>query len=231
MLSILLLGPPKILRDGAPVELPRRRARALVYYLAAQPGAVGREQIMDMLWPDRERQAAQQLLRTTLHGARKALGPTLLSGEDQLALGGEVEVDARLLAAALPVGDIAALEVALGRYRGDLLAGFSLDDSEAFEEWLAAERERARLLAVRGLTRLATLYEARGDYAPALDSLDRALAFDPLPGGLAARRHAPALPGRRPGRRHPPLRGAARPARCRDSACRRWLRPERCTTR
>ncbi|MBX0327771.1 AAA family ATPase, partial [Oscillochloris sp. ZM17-4] len=180
MLSILLLGPPKILRDGAPVELPRRRSRALVYYLAAQPGVVSREQIQDLLWPDHGRAAAQQLLRTTLHGVRKALGAALVSGEDQLAIGGDVDVDARALAAALPSGDIAALEAALGRYRGDLLAGFGLSDSEPFEAWLAAERERARLLAARGLARLATLYEAHGDYTPALGALARALAFDPL---------------------------------------------------
>ncbi|NTV64970.1 MAG: hypothetical protein HGA65_15780, partial [Oscillochloris sp.] len=57
MLSILLLGPPQILRDGAAIDLPRRRTRALVYYLAAQPGPVGREQLMALLWPDHARQA------------------------------------------------------------------------------------------------------------------------------------------------------------------------------
>ncbi|MEI7772912.1 MAG: BTAD domain-containing putative transcriptional regulator, partial [Chloroflexales bacterium] len=180
MLSILLLGPPKILRDGAPVELPRRRSRALVYYLAAQPGAVGREQILALLWPDHERQAAQQLLRTTLHGVRKALGPALISGEDQLAIGADAAVDARALAAAQSSSDQATLATALDSYRGDLLAGFSLADSEPFEEWLAAERERSRLLAVRGLTRLARLHEAHGDYPAALDSLARALSSDPL---------------------------------------------------
>lgn len=180
MLSILLLGPPKIVRDGAPVALPRRRARALVYYLAAQPGAVSREQVMALLWPDHDRPAAQQLLRATLHGARRALGPALGGADDQLFLDDAVAVDLRALAAAQATGDIASLEDAAARYRGELLSGFALDDSEPFEEWLAIERERARLLAVRSLTRLSGLYEARGDYTPALAALSRALAFDPL---------------------------------------------------
>ena len=49
MLAILLLGPPQILRDGAPVELPRRRARALVFYLAAHQSPVSREQLVTLM--------------------------------------------------------------------------------------------------------------------------------------------------------------------------------------
>ena len=180
MLSILLLGPPKILRDGVPVDLPRRRSRALVYYLAVQPGAVGREQTMTLLWPDHERQAAQQLLRTTLHTVRKALGPALISGKDHLAIAADVEVDARALFAVQSSSDLTTLAAALDGYRGDLLAGFTLTDSDSFDEWLAAERTRIRLLVVRGLARLSHLHESGGDYLAALDAMIRALAFDPL---------------------------------------------------
>ncbi|NTU79979.1 MAG: AAA family ATPase, partial [Chloroflexales bacterium] len=181
MLSILLLGPPSILRDGVAVELPRRRARALVYYLAAQPAPVSREQLLGLLWPDHERSAAQQILRTTLHGVRRAIGPAL-AGDDPLGIAPATDVDYRALAdiVAAPRADEAALAAALARYRDDLLAGFGLPDAEPFEEWLAAERERGRLLAVRGLTRLARMAEARRDFAAALDALRRALAFDPL---------------------------------------------------
>lgn len=181
MLSILLLGPPQMIRDGAPVDLPRRRARALVFYLAAQQGPVSRDQLLGVLWPDHERGAAQQILRTTLHGARRALGPAL-TGDDPLAIAPDTDIDYRVLAAAVadPAADEGALAAALGRYRDDLLAGFELGDAESFGEWLAAERERARLVAVRGLTRLARMAEARRDLAAALEALRRALAFDPL---------------------------------------------------
>jgi DNA-binding SARP family transcriptional activator len=181
MLAILLLGPPRILRDGAPVTLSRRRTRALVYYLAAHDEPLSRERLLALFWPDHERAAAQQLLRATLHGARQALGPALV-GEDMLAIADDVAVDYRALIAVAnaPDADEATLAAAASRYRDDLLSGFELPDAEPFMEWLVAERERARLLVVRALTRLARAAQARGDHASALASLDRALALDPL---------------------------------------------------
>ena len=181
MLSILLLGPPQLLRDGAPVALPRRRARALVYYLAAQAAPVRRKQLLALLWQDNERSAAQQQLRSTLHSVRRALGPALV-GDDPLFIAPDVDVDQRALAAlvAAPQVGEAELAAALARYRDDFLAGFELPDAELFAEWLAAERERTRLLATRGLARLARMREQRADYAGALDALRRALGFDPL---------------------------------------------------
>jgi DNA-binding SARP family transcriptional activator len=181
MLAILLLGPPQILAAGAPVELPRRRARALVYYLAAQPAPVRREQLIGLLWPDHERGAAQQTLRSTLHGVRRALGSILL-GEEALTVAPTADVDHRGLLAAVndPWASDGELGAALARWRGEFLAGFELPDAEPFAEWLAAERERSRLLVTRGLARLARLREERADYASALDALRQALGFDPL---------------------------------------------------
>ncbi len=181
MFAIVLLGTPQLLADGALLELPRRRSRALIYYLAAQPAPVAREQLLGLLWPDHERSAAQQILRTTLHGVRRALGSALM-GDDTLSIAPEVDVDYRQLAAAVGAPDTgeAALAAALARHRGELLAGFTLPDAEPFEAWLAAERERARMLAMRGLGRLARLAEARGAYSEALAALGRSLELDPL---------------------------------------------------
>lgn len=181
MLTILLLGPPHILADGVAVAVPRRRARALVYYLAAQRRPVNRERLLALFWPDHDQTAARQLLRAALHGVRRAVGP-IIEGEEDLAISRDVEVDYRALADAVtaPAVDEATLAGALARYRDDLLAGFTLPDAAPFDEWLAVEREQARLLAVRGYTRLARIASARGDVAAALTALDRALAFDPL---------------------------------------------------
>ena len=181
MLTILLLGPPQIFVDGIAVAVPRRRARALVYYLAAQRRPINRERLLALFWPDHERTAARQLLRAALHGVRQAVGP-LIEGEEDLVISSDVEVDYRMLedAVTAPAVDEAALASALARYRDDLLAGFTLPDAAPFTEWLAAGREHARSLAVRGYTRLARAAGARGDMAAALTALDRALAFDPL---------------------------------------------------
>lgn len=181
MLTILLLGPPQILSDGASVTVPRRRARALVYYLAAQGKPVHRERLIDIFWCNHEPTAARQLLRSTLHSVRRVIGAAI-EGEEELAIAANVIVDYRALAdavAASPINE-AALAAALSSYRDDFLAGFSLPDSSPFTGWLEAERERVRLLMIRGYTFLARAAEMRGDIAAALAALDHALAFDPL---------------------------------------------------
>jgi DNA-binding SARP family transcriptional activator len=181
-LTIQLFGPPTVQRAGAAVALPRRRTRALVFYLAAHTDAVSREQLLDLFWPDADRAAAQQLLRAALHGARKALGAALLADDARVTITSAVHVDWRVLnhTVADPHSSEAALAAALAAYKGPFLAGFSLPDCPDFDAWLAAEREHARVLAVRGFSRLARLAEARGDYHAARDALDRALRDDPL---------------------------------------------------
>src|SRR5829696_3072033 len=65
-----------------------RKAAALVKLLALAPGhRLHREQVMDLLWPEANRRAASNNLRTTLHSARKVLDPTAafyhLASEDE----------------------------------------------------------------------------------------------------------------------------------------------------
>ncbi len=181
MLTIQLLGPPQITLDGEHLGLTRRKSRALLFYLAAQAAPVGRDLLIELLWPDLERPAAQQTLRTTLHGLRKALGGRLLADE-ALALAPDVQVDARLLERALaaPPRDPAALAAALDLYRGEFLQGFSLPDAPAFDDWIAAQRARFQQRRAAGLAALAALHEGRGDYRAALAALETALTTDPL---------------------------------------------------
>jgi len=182
MLSVQLLGSPQLLLDGRPLTIPRRKSRALIYYLAAHVRPLTRDHLLALFWPDQNRPAAQQVLRTTLHGLRKALGPALLVEENTLGLASEAEVDARQFERALrsPGPHLQPPTSVLSLYRGDFLEGFTLPDAPEFDDWISAERERYRRLAVRGFTTLAEQHEARADYPIALDALNRALEFDPL---------------------------------------------------
>jgi len=56
------------------------------------------------------------------------------------------------------------LEQLLKLYRGEFLAGFSLDDSTLFEEWLLLKREWLHDRAINALTTLADYHERRGEY-------------------------------------------------------------------
>ncbi len=180
MISIQLIGVPRIMRDGSPVSLPRRRSRALVYYLAAHRQPIAREQALGLLWPDLERSAAQQVLRSTIYAIRRALGPVFSADDEWLALAAEVDLRALQETIADPQAPLAALAAALPPPNAEFLAGFELPDSEPFQHWLIGERERARSLIRRGWLRVARLHEQAGHHTAALAALDAVLEIDPL---------------------------------------------------
>ncbi len=182
MLSIQLLGPPLIFLDDQPLAITRKKSRALLYYLAAHDKPLTREQILAVFWPDTDRVSAQQVLRTTLHGLRQALGAALVTEDNTLSLAPDTDIDARTFEANLqhPTSNLQLLTSTVQLYRGDFLTGFALSDSTEFDDWLAEQQEHCRRLAIRGFIALARLHEQRQNYPAALEALDRALTFDPL---------------------------------------------------
>jgi DNA-binding SARP family transcriptional activator/tetratricopeptide (TPR) repeat protein len=182
MLRVQLFGAPQIRLCDQPLDALRRKNRALMYFIAAQAHPVSRDQVLARFWPDHERGAAQQVFRTMLHEIRKSLGDSLIVDRDMLGLAGTADVDARAFEAGIAAraSDSAALARTLALYRGDFLDGFTLVDTPAFDDWVAAERERYRLLAMRGFVSLARLYEADHAHAAALGAVDAALRLDSL---------------------------------------------------
>src|SRR5206468_12839890 len=64
-------------------------------------------------------------------------------------------------------------------YRGDFLAGFLLEDSSAFDEWLVVKREALRRQALEVFERLASHHESRAEYRQALPYVYRQLEMEP----------------------------------------------------
>lgn len=180
MIVVKLFGSPRVVRHDQPVTLPRRRNRALLFYLAAHAQPVRREQVLALFWPDHERAAAQQLLRSALYTIRRAVGDALIADDEQLALAAAVDLRALHAVMADPQASAAALAAVLPTDPAELLAGFELLDCEPFQFWLEGARTQARSLVGRGWLRLARLYEQDGDLVHALRALDAALAIDPL---------------------------------------------------
>ncbi|MBI5053970.1 MAG: AAA family ATPase, partial [Chloroflexi bacterium] len=141
-----------------------------------------RAHLLSIFWIDLDRASAQQTLRTTLHGLRKALGDSLIVDDDKLSLATDSQIDVRALEAnyQLLITNPQSLISNLYLYTGDFLESFSLPDSPAFDDWVTVQREHYRRLAVRGFTALAKQHEAEKNYREAIDALSRALAFDPL---------------------------------------------------
>ena len=73
-LSISVLGSPRFELDGQPVNLPRRKATALLAYLAVMGEHQRREALAAFFWPDSEQARAYAYLRNTVWEINRALG-------------------------------------------------------------------------------------------------------------------------------------------------------------
>lgn len=182
-LSMGILGPLVIEVDGKPLGKTPRKARALLAYLAAQNcRAVSRERLADLLWPYQGTDQARHSLRNCLLELRKALKASADAhlGTDFSSCrvhAAEVDLDRfdRLARSQQPDDLRAAAEL----YRGEFLADFVVD-SEPFQEWLAAERDRTLDLACSVLQRLTEHLDATGERDTAIQSARRLVLLDPL---------------------------------------------------
>jgi len=171
--------------DGAEIDVPRRKCRALLVYLALRAGRpVPRERLALLLWGDASGAKARANLRKTLARLRQALPgrmqACLDAGPKQLRLVPEiVEVDAVRFERCAREGTPDALAEAAALWRGPLL-DMQAGCGEAFDEWLDAERRRLEDLAVGVLNRHLDLQTITGDVDNAVDTARRLLAVDPL---------------------------------------------------
>ncbi len=158
-----------------------RKAKALVKILALAPDRrVHRERLAELLWPERDADAAANNLNQALFAARRALDAagadgaaalTLIDGA--VVLIAHVDVDAFDAAAARARADRhpAAYERALSVYGGALLP------EDRYEPW--ADTRRAALTELHTALCL-ELAELHGDAPAAVVALQRALVADPL---------------------------------------------------
>ena len=194
-LRIALLGPPRVERDGAPIEVDTRKAIAMLAYLAIHPERHGRDAVAGLLWPDYDTEHARGALRRTLSTLNKAVGPGWLAA-DRTTLGFaqagfwlDVTRFEELLAGCRDHGHppddtcpacLDPLTEAARLHRGDFLAGFSLRDSTSFDDWQYFQAERLRRELAGTLERLATAQIGQRRWDDAVDAARRWLALDPL---------------------------------------------------
>ena len=165
-LKLRLLGPFEARLDGgSPLAFSTRRCQALLACLALRPGhAHPREQLTALLWGRADDVRARQSLRQALSELRRALSddPALVITREAVALREQsVDTDVTAFEHLLAEGTPDALEGALVLYRGELVEGFALREA-AYEEWLRAERDRLRTLAVQGFAQLLAQQMAGG---------------------------------------------------------------------
>ncbi|MCE9658546.1 MAG: AAA family ATPase [Burkholderiales bacterium] len=177
MIEISLLGPSAIVCDGQALRPPIRKAMTLLAFLAVERKA-RRDELAERMWPGLDVASARRNLRRELARLRDAgLREAIAADDERIVLADTVRIDVDAFLRGVADGDARA---ALALWRGP----FAQDIVSATEPWFSdwAEAQRSRLVAARrqALERVAAAAEAAGDRHAALESLQAALADDPL---------------------------------------------------
>ncbi len=168
---------------GQAIVFPRKKAEALLAFLALQPAkAHTREELAVLLWGDADDERARHSLRQVLVSLRQSLAatsvPVLVETGESVAINPEaIEVDALVFEALVAEGTPQAIAEAADLYRGELLAGLGTEDT-AFDAWLLARREHVREKAIQALTRLLEHQRSKGKDDEAIATAVRLLAMD-----------------------------------------------------
>ncbi len=178
MLAIHLLGAASLTHpDHHPIQL-RRRARLLLFYIAAHAQPVSREHCTSVFWPDASTDAARQLLRTSLHQIKVACGDVVVSQQQYLALHPEVHVDVRELRR-LRAGD-PAIDQLSAHPPGLFCHDVSQSDSLDFDAWVEGERQQWQQRLGELFFGHAQWHQAQGHLSAALVHCQTALRYAPL---------------------------------------------------
>ncbi|MFN2130426.1 MAG: ATP-binding protein, partial [Anaerolineae bacterium] len=195
-LTLRLLGPPLIELNGCTVQLGRRKALALLAYLALTRQPHSRDALATLLWPELDQSRARGQLRRTLSLLKRRLGEEWLAIDRetaQWAPEGEAWIDMErfreCLAECAAHGHlpepacttcVPLLSEAIGLYQDGFLSGFTLPDAPAFDEWQFFEGEALRDQVADALQRLVRWHGERGEHEAAIPYARRWLALDPL---------------------------------------------------
>ncbi|MDQ5853442.1 MAG: bacterial transcriptional activator domain-containing protein, partial [Chloroflexota bacterium] len=194
-LKLFTFGQPRLERDGQPVDLNLRKALALLVYVAVTARPHSRDALATMIWPDNNQAEARGRLRRTLYRLRDGLGESVVEASaDTISLhpGADLWLDCtdflqhatrglhKERGAAVSPEQAEHLQAAAALYTDDFLAGWTIADSDAFDEWLFFERERLRQLFAQVLERLVQACGAQGTWDAAIPYARRWVALDPL---------------------------------------------------
>lgn len=195
-LKLFLFGSPHLERGGESVHIARRKAAALLAYLATTRQKHSRDILTTVFWPDYDRSQGRADLSRTLSVLNKSLDPGLLAADREtvvLTPGSHLWVDVQRFRQLLADTDshdhmvarvcercLPLLSEAVSMYQADFLAGFTLPNCLEFDEWQLRETEALRRELALALTRLARWHAQLGDWPSAIDYARHWVELEPL---------------------------------------------------
>jgi predicted ATPase/DNA-binding SARP family transcriptional activator len=202
-LTLNVFGPPDIRFAGRALTLPTRKTQALLIYLAVEGGAHSRDALATLLWPDSDPEQGRAALRQTLAMLKKVItkvAPSfLLITRTDLAVQhtDAIDFDFHVVQSAwaalqttqrtphtqplATAPDLQArIQAASVRYRGDFLAGLTIDDAPEFEQWVSLQREAWHQRMGQVFDHLSQFHLDNGAFVTTIDLTSRWIAHDPL---------------------------------------------------
>lgn len=136
-----LLGPVQLeWATPPPHDFESRKALALLCYLAVKRQPVSRSYLVEMFWPEKTETRGRGNLSRVLHNISSLLPDSFQASRRAI----QFEPSPLLWLDVIAFEELTAAEAwaeATALYRDDFMAGFYLDDSPEFENWLIMERE------------------------------------------------------------------------------------------
>ncbi|MFV2035732.1 MAG: BTAD domain-containing putative transcriptional regulator, partial [Halocynthiibacter sp.] len=168
--------------DGQPMRALGRKSECLICMLAlGDDMEVTRESAAGIIWSDRGEEQSRASLRQELSQFRRVLGgEAIIASKRSIRLDPEkVHVDVLDFRANAVVDTIRSLEIAATLYTGPLMAGHD-SKSEAFEDWVEAQRRTLENEALGATIRLAQHHMNSGQAEDAAKWAEHAIRIDPL---------------------------------------------------
>ena len=200
-LKLFLFGPPRIVRTcgegtGQRIEIGLQKALALLVYLVVTKRLHSREALATLFWPDTDQRTALGNLRRALYRLNHALDEEVILATRKTAEFNrkadfwlDIDLFQRHVAACVShPGTVetlcperkSRLTEAAELYTDHFLAGFTLPDSSAFDEWQFFQAEELRRLQAKVLEELIHTHQAQADWEEAISYARRWVAMDPL---------------------------------------------------
>lgn len=187
-LQLYLFGGLEVRLNGTPVTgFLSSKVPAMLAYLAVTGRSHQRDTLATLFWGELSDSDARNNLRQALSNLRKYVDAHLIISRDSVALNPDaalfvdaVQFETHLRAARDQTPEVRAarMQAAVGLYLSDFMAGFTVRDAPAFEEWMLAQRTRLHELALHALHAVTEHHLSHGQYGRAIDSASRLLALD-----------------------------------------------------
>jgi len=179
---VSLLGEPYVTVDQQMVAFKRKKALALLAYLALETGQqCRRERLLAVFWPDQDEESARAGLRRTLAALTETPLRAWVEADRQsvwLKNDNPLWVDCLAIRSAHDADpDTQAQAVTL--YRGAFMDGFTLTDAPPFDDWQTAQTQQTESQMSRLLAQLCRHYAERQLPVQGLEAARLWLQVDP----------------------------------------------------